>query len=400
MATAWSAAAAKAVMTAEEQNFRSQTKAAIAAAFVPLASSTPEDFVGVYVDMFSPDYHTKEMPPWDVNPDSRRYVDLIGGKLQVSAFVGSNGYDAYHWGRRFVPGKLGPELAPAGYGWSTTTTDFICNVPEDAPIYADARNGALVFNVTVGTAFGCKCLRWGGLYADKGGKFGAIEVPGAVADNFMLALTDSAAIGGVAFEALDDNLCETLANEMLFRAQGVSAFLAELGKKCLPWQVLPPAMHLGAKKQSNYANDKNFKRNVLKHAPPEFKYFDPKGNEAMAVHIKEVKLPQAEQTHEVRGPRRGPWAVPHLPPVPSPDPAAWPPLPQVCYEPETQCVFVSQMSNSVLVRIPVDGNGFLVDNQDAWMVGELNADGTKGISGMHNVSLSKVHKGCLWISLQ
>lgn len=63
-------------------------------------------------------------------------------------------------------------------------------------------------------------------------------------------------------------------------------------------------------------------------------------------------------------------------------------------------MFVSQMSNSVLVRIPVDGNGFLVDNHDAWMVGELNEEGKKGISGMHNISLSTAHPGCLWISLQ
>ena len=40
------------------------------------------------------------------------------------------------------------------------------------------------------------------------------------------------------------------------------------------------------------------------------------------------------------------------------------------YEPVTKCVFVPQMSNSVLVGIPIDENGFLASDQDAWRVGE------------------------------
>ena len=38
---------------------------------------------------------------------------------------------------------------------------------------------------------------------------------------------------------------------------------------------------------------------------------------------------------------------------------------EVCYEPQTKCLFVSQMSNSVLVRIPVGEDGLLLDDQDA-----------------------------------
>ena len=45
--------------------------------------------------------------------------------------------------------------------------------------------------------------------------------------------------------------------------------------------------------------------------------FEPIANESKPVHIKEIKLPNAKQTHEV------------------------------CYEPKTQCVFVSQMSSCV-----------------------------------------------------
>ena len=56
----------------------------------------------------------------------------------------------------------------------------------------------------------------------------------------------------------------------------------------------------------------------------------------------------------------------------------------------TQCVFISQMSSCVLVRIPLDTNGFLLDDQDAWKIGACNEVGD-GIEGIHNVSLSATH---------
>ena len=109
---------------------------------------------------------------------------------------------------------------------------------------------------------------------------------------------------------------------------------------------------------------------ILKHDPPSFSHFDPATVERQAVVIKEVKLPHASETHEV------------------------------CYEPVSRCVFVSQMSNSVLVRIPVSAtSGLLVDDQDAFLVGEANDRG-EGVEGLHNVSLSYRHPGCLWLSLQ
>jgi hypothetical protein len=109
---------------------------------------------------------------------------------------------------------------------------------------------------------------------------------------------------------------------------------------------------------------------LLRHAPPPFSFFDPVQREALPVVIKEVKLPRAAQTHEV------------------------------VYEPVTNCIFLSQMSNSVLVRIPVGNEGLLVDDQDAWQVGEVDAPSGNGISGMHNLSLSPSHPGCVWVSLQ
>mmetsp|Transcript_64808 Transcript_64808/g.128113 ORF Transcript_64808/g.128113 Transcript_64808/m.128113 type:complete len:591 (-) Transcript_64808:189-1961(-) len=135
------------------------------------------------------------------------------------------------------------------------------------------------------------------------------------------------------------------------------------------WEELRPAVPVDAKKTSNEENVAAFNSGELKHFPPHIEYFDPEAIEGRTVHIKEIKLPRADQTHEI------------------------------CFEPETQCVFVTQMSNSVLVRIPIDGNGYLVDDQDAWMIGPTDEKG-EGLCGMHNVSLSTKHPGCLWISLQ
>ena len=84
---------------------------------------------------------------------------------------------------------------------------------------------------------------------------------------------------------------------------------------------------------------------VFKHEPPKFEYFDPEDTEHMECIFKEVRLPRAEQTHEV------------------------------VFEPLTRCVFVSQMSNSVLVRIPVAEGGLLLDDQDAWHVGPVDDKG-------------------------
>ena len=117
-------------------------------------------------------------------------------------------------------------------------------------------------------------------------------------------------------------------------------------------------------------NNALWRMGALKHAPPSFKYFDPVMEEQRAIIMKEVKLPRAQQTHEL------------------------------CYEPTTRCLFVSQMSNSVLVRIPVGSDGMLLDDQDAWNVGPAHPETGDGISGLHNVSRSVNHPGCLWLTLQ
>lgn len=113
---------------------------------------------------------------------------------------------------------------------------------------------------------------------------------------------------------------------------------------------------------------------TIDHPPPVFRYFDPVSTEKRTLLVREIKLPHANQTHEV------------------------------VFEPVTKTCLVSQMSNSVLVRIGLDSSGFLLDNQDAWQIGEreetTSDDGPQGISGLHNVSISHAYPGCVWLSLQ
>ena len=127
---------------------------------------------------------------------------------------------------------------------------------------------------------------------------------------------------------------------------------------------------LGAAKDCDAANKAVRAFGGLVHPPPRFTYFDPIEAEDEAVIIKEVKLPRAAQTHEV------------------------------CYEPVSRCVFATQMSNSVLVRLPIGADGLMVDDQMAWRIGDVDPSTGAGISGLHNASLSHAHRGCLWLSLQ
>jgi sugar lactone lactonase YvrE len=106
-------------------------------------------------------------------------------------------------------------------------------------------------------------------------------------------------------------------------------------------------------------------KSTLKHKPPEIVKLDSTdANKAReALEMKEVKLPHAHQTHEV------------------------------CWDPVTKHVFVTQMTNSTLVRIGVDSRGMLLDEQEAWSIGPENG-------GLHNASVSYKHPGCLWLSMQ
>ena len=126
----------------------------------------------------------------------------------------------------------------------------------------------------------------------------------------------------------------------------------------------------GETKGIDVMNQALWKMGALKHAPPSFRYFDPTLDEQRSTLMKEIKLPRAQQTHEL------------------------------CYEPLTRCLFISQMSNSVLVRIPVGPDGMLADDQDAWTVGPLHPTTGEGVSGLHNISRSWANPGCLWLSLQ
>ena len=54
----------------------------------------------------------------------------------------------------------------------------------------------------------------------------------------------------------------------------------------------------------------------------------------------------------------------------------------------------------VLVRIPVGADGLLRDDQDAWNVGPQHPKSGDGLAGLHSLSRSTAHPGCLWLTLQ
>ncbi len=166
---------------------------------------------------------------------------------------------------------------------------------------------------------------------------------------------------------LDEVLATAIASARASNTKNPYAFIANVLSDMVPPEE---AKAPGFDQQVNADNLGKAVLGVLKHKAPNFSYFDPQKVEKESVVMKEVKLPFADQTHEV------------------------------CFDPVTQCVFVSQMSSSVLVRIPVcPQTGLLLDDQDAWTVGETDENGV-GIGGLHNVSLSHAHPGCIWISLQ
>ena len=102
----------------------------LARTFTPLATATEADWVGTFVDCFSPDYDTAERPPWDMHCWSRRYVDLNEGELQISGYHGTAGSE---WGRRFdKTTEVNPVLA-AGDGPAARVTSFLCKVPRTRP---------------------------------------------------------------------------------------------------------------------------------------------------------------------------------------------------------------------------------------------------------------------------
>lgn len=149
-----------------------RTKVDYASAFVPMESCSEADWAGTCIDMFSPD---------DTNPDSRRFIDgdVESGELQVSADTGGE-----KWGRRFdKTTSVNPVLESTDLP-HVRKTSFLSKVPESAPIYAEAKAGALNFTLVLGTAFGHKVIKWNGLYDGKGGEFAGTTVPPSDSDNF------------------------------------------------------------------------------------------------------------------------------------------------------------------------------------------------------------------------
>jgi len=151
------------------------------------SEATEEDWVGEFVDCFSPNYDTPERQPWDNNLQSRRWVDLVDGELRISGDYGTG----TTWGRRFEPEKVdNPVLVGTG---ARRETNFISQMPADAPPRADAENGALEFIVTLGQIRGAKCLRWSTLYKGAGGKFAAITAPPDDGENYWVCIGAAAA---------------------------------------------------------------------------------------------------------------------------------------------------------------------------------------------------------------
>ena len=183
----------------------------LARTFTPLATATEADWVGTFVDCFSPDYDTAERPPWAMHCWSHRYVDLNEGELQISGYHGTAGSE---WGRRFdKTTDVNPVLA-AGDGPAARVTSFLCKVPADAPVRADAEAGALEFVVTLGTvahkSTRTKCLRWSTVYKGAGGKFGAFEFPPQADENFWVMVEGAEEVIGGRMEGdgYDDDFAE------------------------------------------------------------------------------------------------------------------------------------------------------------------------------------------------
>ena len=183
--------AAGAILSGIYGPFADKSKEEIAEAFQPVSKNhTLTDWTGTYVDIFSPDYKSIERQPWDMNEASRRFIDLSGGELRMSADFG----DGANFGRRFDPTTSASPVFVQTSEAQRRQVNFLPTVPPDADVYADAVNGALVFNVTLGRAFGCSCLKWSAPHRGSGGKFGDQLVPPNDADNFFVRVTDASTV--------------------------------------------------------------------------------------------------------------------------------------------------------------------------------------------------------------
>jgi len=121
---------------------------------------------------------------------------------------------------------------------------------------------------------------------------------------------------------------------------------------------------------ANAKNAASFASGVLKHEAPSFLSLPSLDIDQLApLNIKVIRLSTSFGSHEL------------------------------VFEPSSKCIFVSQMANSVLVRLPLGRDGLVIDEYDSWVIGPVNESGM-GMSGLHNISLSKRSPGCLWLSMQ
>ena len=153
---------------------RAKTNAEWLTEFEPWAGALSEkQWTGTLVDLFSPDYMTADRLPWDTNPQSRRFIDLREGELQVSEDLG----DGSRAGRRFFANTTANPVLEVMAAPNARSLSFISKVPPEAPPYADAQAGALNFTAVMGRAFGRRVLKLNTLYNGTGGPFVGFVAP-------------------------------------------------------------------------------------------------------------------------------------------------------------------------------------------------------------------------------
>jgi hypothetical protein len=161
------------------------SKEEMAAKFVEWESTASVcDWCGELKDLFSPD---------DTNPDSRRFIDLIGQEVCISGDTCGE-----KWGRKFDPeSAVSPTLSygdrealGAAFKTCVMHTNFASKVPRDAPqaVQDEVFAGALAFTVVLGSVDGKKVLKWNGLYDGKGGHFtpAGCDVTASECDSFWV----------------------------------------------------------------------------------------------------------------------------------------------------------------------------------------------------------------------
>jgi len=160
--------------TSKLAELRQKTYAEWLGAFKPCEGQVSEqDWTGLLVDLFSPDYFSAERKPWDKNPNSRRFIDLRDGELQISEDLG----DGSRSGRRFDPTTMANPILVSTDQPNARHISFLCKFTPGGKAYKDAQAGAFEFTGVLGTAFGEKVMKINTVYNGKGGPIEGFEAP-------------------------------------------------------------------------------------------------------------------------------------------------------------------------------------------------------------------------------